>query len=216
MKKKITIRLSLFLVIVLLAICIPAGAVYFMQQHAFQASLEEKTSEVASEKRVAIQEKADSILSALKEKNMAKLSEFVHPEKGLRFTPYANIDTQKDLVFSVEDIPGLFDEDKVRDWGIYDGSGAPIDLTFSEYYAKFVYDQDFLAAPQMVFDQILQRGNTLNNFSEAYPLGVSMEYYFPEFDPQYEGMDWESLKLVFEQVGTDWYLVGIIHEQWTI
>jgi hypothetical protein len=36
------------------------------------------------------------------------------------------------------------------------------------------------------------------------------------FDPEYEGMDWRSLRLVFEKKNDIWYLVGIIHDQWTI
>jgi (p)ppGpp synthase/HD superfamily hydrolase len=29
-------------------------------------------------------------------------------------------------------------------------------------------------------------------------------------------MDWRSLRLVFEKKNDIWYLVGIIHDQWTI
>ena len=43
-----------------------------------------------------------------------------------------------------------------------------------------------------------------------------MEYHFPGIDPKFEGMDWRSLRLVFEQKNCTWYLVGIIHAQWTI
>jgi len=43
-----------------------------------------------------------------------------------------------------------------------------------------------------------------------------VEYHFPGIDPQYGGLDWRSLRLVFQQSGGEWYLVGIIHDQWTI
>jgi hypothetical protein len=42
-----------------------------------------------------------------------------------------------------------------------------------------------------------------------------VEYYFPGFDPQYGGMDWRSLKLVFSQADGSWNLAGIIHDEWT-
>jgi hypothetical protein len=42
-----------------------------------------------------------------------------------------------------------------------------------------------------------------------------VEYYFPGFDPQYEGMDWRSLRLIFLQDNDVWYLAGIVHDQWT-
>ncbi|NMC26924.1 MAG: hypothetical protein GYA42_02140 [Syntrophomonadaceae bacterium] len=176
-----------------------------------------KPSPVAGrELRSVIQAEGDEILTALKSRDAATLARYVHPQQGLRFTPYSYIDLEKDLVFSVADIPTLFSSDRLYTWGSYDGSGEPIALNFDNYYAKFVYDQNFLAAPQTVFNQVIQRGNTINNFTSAYPRAVSLEYHFAGFDPQYEGMDWKSLKLAFEPVGDTWYLVGIIHEQWTI
>ena len=47
-----------------------------------------------------------------------------------------------------------------------------------------------------------------------------MEAHFPGFDKKFGGMDWESLRLVFEEVATDGgselMLVGIVHDEWTI
>jgi hypothetical protein len=45
---------------------------------------------------------------------------------------------------------------------------------------------------------------------------MMIEYYFPGFDPQYGGLDWRSIRLVFVQHGMDWYLTAIIHGEWTI
>ena len=56
----------------------------------------------------------------------------------------------------------------------------------------------------------------LENQFEVYDNPIIVEYYFPGFNPEYEGMDWKSLRLVFEQYEDNWYLVGIIHNQWTI
>ncbi|WP_268240815.1 hypothetical protein [Paenibacillus albidus] len=43
-----------------------------------------------------------------------------------------------------------------------------------------------------------------------------MEYHYDELDPQFAGMDWQSLRLVFGKEGSQWVLMGIIHDQWTI
>ena len=32
----------------------------------------------------------------------------------------------------------------------------------------------------------------------------------------FDGMDWKSLRLVFQEKDNIWYLVGIIHDGWTI
>ena len=56
----------------------------------------------------------------------------------------------------------------------------------------------------------------LENQFEIYDNPIVVEYYFPGFNPEYEGMDWKSLRLVFEKYEDSWKLVGIIHNQWTI
>jgi hypothetical protein len=45
---------------------------------------------------------------------------------------------------------------------------------------------------------------------------VTIEYYFSGFDPQYGGMDWRSLRLVFIKDSNNWYLAAIVHGEWTI
>lgn len=166
--------------------------------------------------RDIIEERSRDVLTALKNKDMVKLSQAVHPDRGVRFSPYGHVDTKADLVFTANQIKNIASDTKVYTWGSYDGSGEPIQLTFMDYYNKFVYDEDFLAAKETGYNKILGIGNTLINSSEVYPQSIIVEYHFPGFDPQYEGMDWRSLRLVFEKMDTTWYLVGIIHDQWTI
>ena len=60
------------------------------------------------------------------------------------------------------------------------------------------------------------QGNSLNNIREFYPGSYFVEYHFSGFDPQYAGMDWQSLRLVFLEEDGVWLLVGIVHDQWTI
>jgi len=50
----------------------------------------------------------------------------------------------------------------------------------------------------------------------AYPTASFVEFHFTGFDPQYGGIDWSSLRLVFENVGGNWLLIGIVHDGWTI
>ncbi|MDD5470267.1 MAG: hypothetical protein PHO92_05750, partial [Candidatus Peribacteraceae bacterium] len=59
------------------------------------------------------------------------------------------------------------------------------------------------------------RGNVLDNARDVYPGAQIVEYHFPGFDPQYEGMDWSSLRLVLEKFNSEWRLVGLIHDEWT-
>ena len=139
----------------------------------------------------------------------------MHPEKGVRFSPYTYVEVDKDIVITSEEIKTLPDNGKVYAWGYYDGIGDPIELTFEEYLAEFIYDYDFLNADEVIYDRQYDRGNTINNVFEVYEGSHILEYYY-KGTPEYDGMDWRSIKLVFEEKDGTWYLVGVVHDQWTI
>jgi hypothetical protein len=159
-------------------------------------------------------DRASEVIMLIKNKDMVTLSNYVHPLLGLRFSPYAFV-KDSDQVFSANQVAGLLTNNTLYTWGSYDGSGAPIELTFVEYYFQFVFDVDFSTAPQVALNHRLGEGNSLDNSQEFYPGSMVVEYYFPGFDPQYEGMDWRSLRLIFLQDNDIWYLAGIVHDQWT-
>jgi hypothetical protein len=162
--------------------------------------------------------RAAQAIMALKDGDMVALSSLIHPDKGVRFSPYATVRTGAggDLVFTATEVRGLMADSTVYHWGAYDGSGLPIDLTFRQYYDEFVYDVGFARPDVVGFGETVGQGNSIDNIASAYPDGILVEYHFEGFDPQYAGMDWRSLRLVFEEQGGSWYLVGIVHDQWTI
>src|SRR5512135_2573582 len=51
-------------------------------------------------------DKAFEIINALKDKDMSKVSQYVHPQMGLRFSPYATV-KDSDQVFTADDVAGL-------------------------------------------------------------------------------------------------------------
>jgi len=183
--------------------------------------LQDKIEELQSSKKEDISEDellevALDVIELIRDKDMESLSNYVHPEKGLRFSPYDFIDTKNHVVFTKDEVATLKENTKVYTWGNYDGSGEPIQLSFNDYYDEFIYDVNF-ANPHMIGNNtIIGKGNAVSNIDEAYPNGKFIEFYFSGIDPKFEGIDWRSLKLVFEQEDGVWYLVGIIHSQWTI
>ncbi len=134
---------------------------------------------------------------------------------GVRFSPYSFVKST-DRVYTPAQLTNAMSDTTKYQWGAYDGSGKPINLTFSEYFTKFVYSREFNAAPVVTFNQEVGKGNMLNNAFVFYSGAIIVEYHYPGFDPQYGGLDWESLRLVFEYLGGKWYLIGIIHASWTI
>lgn len=173
-------------------------------------------AQIQNKKVTDLEDAANQVIEILKNKDLEQLAEFVHPNKGVRISPYGYVNVQNDIVLKPMDLNGKFDDDTVYLWGSYDGSGEPIELTFGEYYDKFVYDKDFANSEKFILNEILGTGNTLININEVYPNAEFAEYHFSGFNPEYEGMDWVSLRLVFEKYNDGWVLVGIIHDQWTI
>ncbi|HHX63203.1 MAG TPA: hypothetical protein GX707_21195 [Epulopiscium sp.] len=156
------------------------------------------------------------VIQLIKDKSMTDLSEYIHPSKGVRMTPYFHIDMQNDQVFTALEVATLDQNVTLFNWGNEDGSGEPINLNFNDYYNQFIYDEDFVSPHLIGNNTSIGSGNTLDNVSTVYPNGHFIEFHFTGIDAQYAGIDWRSLKLVFEKDGGLWYLVGIVHGQWTV
>jgi len=159
---------------------------------------------------------AITVVQLIKNGDMNTLQTHIHPTLGVRFSPYPYVDTSLDISFTSAQIANAMTSTTIYNWGAYDGTGEPISLTFANYYNQFIYGEDY-ANPNVIGNNtIIGIGNTIDNIATAYPTASFVDFHFNGFDPQFEGMDWSSLRLVFEQVSGVWYLVGIVHGQWTI
>lgn len=157
---------------------------------------------------------ADAVINALAEMDMEAVAEYAHPEMGVRFSPYTYV-REEHQVFMAEELPGLVESDEEFLWGQYVGTGDPIELTFEEYYEEFIYPVDFADPEEMAISEEIGWSSMINNIEEFYPDSTFVEYHFSGFDPEFEGLDWRSLRLVFIQEEEVWFLVGVVHDQWT-
>ncbi|MCH5599626.1 hypothetical protein [Niabella ginsengisoli] len=156
------------------------------------------------------------VLTIFKEKNYTKLDSLIHPEEGVRFSPYATV-LPDDKKFSRDAFIKLVTANKNKrvNWGSYDGSGDAITLTPAEYFKKFVYDANFVNPEKYDINNIIKTGNSVNNLKSVYEGGDFTESYFSG-SKKYGGMDWKSVRLIFKEINGKYYLVGIVHDQWTI
>ena len=173
-------------------------------------------SDKAKKSEVLLVNLSKDILKTLSARNYKALAVYVHPELGVRFTPYSFVDFKSDRKLTAEQLMNITQPKKKLLWGEYDGSGEPINMTISEYFSRFVYDADFLGKAQVTVNEVIYSGNTANNVKEAYPGCEFTEFMIPEIDPQYEGADWRALRLVFKKENDKIHLVGIIHNEFTI
>lgn len=156
------------------------------------------------------------VLTIFKDKQYTKLDSLIHPEEGVRFSPYATISAD-DKKFSREEFNTLVTSNKNKKitWGSFDGSGDPISLTAAEYFKKFVYDANFVAPEKFDINNFIETGNSVNNLKSKYEGSDFTESHFSG-SKKNGGIDWKSVRLVFKEVGGKYYLVGVVHDQWTI
>jgi hypothetical protein len=156
------------------------------------------------------------VLTSIKNRDFKKFASYIHPAFGVRFSPSAYIDTSTDIkLTSTQFINAVIKKTKIN-WGTYDPSGDTIFLTITDYFKEFVYDVNFLNAEKSSVNKIINEGNTLNNLNSIYHNCDFSESYFSGFEKKYGGMDWRSLRLVFKKYNNRYFLIGVIHDQWTI
>jgi hypothetical protein len=161
-------------------------------------------------------ETAKEVVAAMKSKDGPRLAEFVHPERGVRFSPYAFVDVDNDRVLSRADVRRLWEDDSVYSWGHADGTGDPILLTPAQYVERFVMDRDFTAATSVSVNEHPVRGTTSSNAAAVYPNGTSVEFLLEHTEGQGDpAFDWRALRLMFENEDASWQLVAVIHDEWT-
>lgn len=156
------------------------------------------------------------ILNSFKNKDYSSIAKYIHPKLGLRFSPYATVSLNNDVLIQANEFTKVIKDKNKFFWGNYDGTGDPIDLNAEDYFARFVYDADFVNAEKTSFNKSVAQGNSINNIDSVYPNGEYIENYFSGFKKEYGGMDWRALRLVFKKEGDQYYLIAIIHDEWTV
>ncbi|WP_226658673.1 hypothetical protein [Pseudalkalibacillus hwajinpoensis] len=174
---------------------------------------------VEADRPVSVQsiamKKAYFVLNALKEKEMEEISRSVHPQKGVLFSPYGTVDKKRAQVLMPAQVKELFQvkNQKQLEWGTEPGKGEPIRLTPNAYFDQYVYDAEFSETELVTYDGTYQKTNSIQNIKETFPNSHYVEFYVPGSE-EFEGRNWKSLKLVFSEHHHDFYLVGIVHDQW--
>ena len=159
-----------------------------------------------------------NILTMLKNKNYSAFANFIHPVEGIRFSPYGFVDTVYDIKLTKQKFineAGKPVQDMII-WGKFDGTGDPIKMTLNNYMQRFVYDVDFVKPEKRSVNEFIGAGNSLNNLELVYKNCDFTESHFSGFDKKYAGMDWKSVRLVFKVRDRKFFLVGIVHDEWTI
>lgn len=159
---------------------------------------------------------AFEIVGCIKENDYDKLSQVIHPEYGVVFSPYATLNLASNKCFTANQVKAFLEDQDKYVWGKYDGSGNPIELTPADYFKSFVFDKDYTLASKIGVDTIINSGNSLENIRDVFPNARFVDFYMPGADAELDGLDWSSLRLGFEEYNGQLKLTVILHSQWTI
>jgi hypothetical protein len=166
------------------------------------------------EARAEIAAETAAVIEAISKKDMDALAKYIHPIKGVRFSPSATIGPTANVVVRQQELHRWFQSTTKRTWGSDDAKGEPIRLTAASYYSRFIYDRNYRIAPITGFNTFNAKSTDRNNVWEVYPNALVVEYYFPPSVA--DGNDWATLRLVYEKHEGRWFLSGVIHDAWTI
>lgn len=157
-----------------------------------------------------IKEVSKITIESIKNKDFNTISNFVHKDYGIRFSPYYD-DVDSNLIFDKANIKTFLNDTNIYIWGKYDGIGDDISLTTSEYYNKFIYDYDFSMA-QIGENKIISFGNQSDYHSKLYSNTYIVEFAYDGTE-DCANNNWKSLRLIFQLIDNQWYLVCIVHCQ---
>ena len=158
---------------------------------------------------------AYSVLKYIKDEDFLALSRIVHPEFGVVFSPYATINLTTDRRFNDTQIAALGTDTTVYVWGVYNGSGRPIELTPAEYFSQFVSAADYMDAVIIGINQIVRSGNALENMTDVFPNVKFVDFHIPGNEPA-EELEWTSLRLGFEEHNGNLRLIAIVYSAWSV
>jgi hypothetical protein len=169
----------------------------------------------AADAEAAVGVSVRAALAAFKKRDGPALGALAHPSKGVRFSPYAYVQATNITLSAAQLTTGFTDPTK-RTWGITDGRGDPIVMTFTDYTGSYIYARDFASSSQTAYNKTIGAGNTIDNTAAVYPDAILFEAYDPGPDPALKDVRWQCVRLLFERSGNRWYLISVVHGEWTI
>lgn len=162
-----------------------------------------------------LKQQAMRIQRALANNDFSRITNDIHPTRGVRFSMYAYVRPDKDKVFSREQYAQYLQQSKIRfTWGEKDGTGDLLITPLPTYLQTWVDAKKFNNA-HIKINEFESRGNMINNIKDIYPKSDVVDFYY-KGTAKYDGMDWRGMRLVFDDYQGKRYLVAIINDQWTV
>lgn len=162
-----------------------------------------------------LSQQALHIQRALANKDFSRITDDIHPTRGVRFSMYAYVRPESDKVFSRAQYTQYLEQSNIRfTWGEKDGTGDLLITPLPTYLDTWVDGEKFNDT-NISANKLTNNGNSINNLKDIYQKSEVVEFYYKGTE-QYAGMDWRVLRLVFDEYQGKRYLVAVINDQWTV
>ena len=166
-----------------------------------------------SEAKAIIEARSKEVLQAIKDNDFNKLSTYVHPQKGVRFSRQSFLYDDDNVIFTADKIRNLASDNTEYHWG------WGVRATPQQYFKYALYYHDYLNVKDIYYNKVIYHawGAGWGNIPEVFPKSIGVEYFYPGSGPMREGpegptnegYDWRSLILVYQEYNNNWYLVAI-------
>jgi len=159
---------------------------------------------------------AYDVLEYIKDEDYVALSRFAHPELGVVFSPCATVTLSANKCFDAGQIAAFGTDTNLYVWGVSNGHGEPIEMTPSDYFARYVFKKDYTTAPLIGVNSIVRSGNALENISDVFPGIQFVDFHIPGDEVNSAAdLNWSSLRLGFEEYDGRLWLAVISYSEWT-
>ncbi|MDQ0351915.1 hypothetical protein J2R98_001747 [Alkalibacillus filiformis] len=161
--------------------------------------------------------KSEDVFNNLLNLNWEKVSEYLHQEKGLVYSPYSNVGFDDDLHFDKEIVKdfGNTEEQYSWYWAQNDTEYKDTPNGFIENVIKTRADLNSskyeVTYGQITFNDSAYTNDTqINTINEEYPEAYYVEYYHEPKDLMEHDGKQQALRFVFEKIDEEWYLIALV------
>ncbi|QOY35092.1 hypothetical protein AWH56_020680 [Anaerobacillus isosaccharinicus] len=165
--------------------------------------------------------KTEIIFSYLETFNWSELANYVHPEKGVFFSFYADAGSPfaQEVAFTKDALREL-EGTETFVLG-YDMGDYKFEFPINEYVTTFLINHsqrwDGKNSTESEYevitynDSVVDSGGIINTIPEYFPDAKYVEYYSPR--PSEElWHQWQALRFIYEEYDSQWYLIGIARD----
>jgi len=159
-----------------------------------------------------VEKLVDAAFEALVNEDGDELSQLVAEGRSLRFRRHW---WNPEVIINKDEVASLFESEESYSWGIADGSGDPIEGTFSEVILPLL-ERNLKAHSERGCDEILHGGTAgLVQLPTSYE-GTNYYSFFRPAGPDEFELDWGTWVMGVEFWQGQPYLSYLVHYEWEI